>query len=244
MTKPQITRITAELLQLSVSQLVLLLQRHALPWLVLTKRREVVQKIAEFRGEREAWRPCVDNANLSAILALLLAQDIPPAQIEPFTMSLLRYISPHFNGSSLVDLLRVETIQTILELLKVSGEAGEARRSRVSIPHPAKKKYHLQYDLISFQIRGAFVTVATLLLDSKEEKGRKNIIGCFLQQHALGITARLAEVINDSVVRQPPIQEQRRCIRALEEMIRLCESYIRIARPPVRGSKPGIGGQC
>jgi serine/threonine-protein kinase ATR len=115
-----------------VPQLVIHIQRYALPWLVLSKRKEVVQKIAEYRGEKEAWRPCIDNANLSSILALLLMQDIPVSQIESFSMSLLRHVSPHFNSSSLADLLRAETVQVILELLKAAGDGDQNRRFRVS----------------------------------------------------------------------------------------------------------------
>ena len=123
----------AELLQLSVPDLVLLLQQHALPWLVLTKRRDVIQKIADFRGDKETWLPCIDNANLGAILALLLTQDTPGADGEAFAMTLLRYISPHFDGLSLADLLRSGPVPTILELLKAAGEADEGRKPRVSL---------------------------------------------------------------------------------------------------------------
>ncbi len=140
-SRPQTTMVVAELLSTSVPELVLRLQRYALPWLVLTKRKEVVQKIAEFRAEKEAWQPCVDNANLGSILALLLAQDVVPAEIESFTMTLLRHISSHFNGLSLVDLVRAEMLQTTLELLKAAGDA-DSRRSRVRKPardpHPQR----------------------------------------------------------------------------------------------------------
>ena len=74
--------------------------------------------------------------------------------------------------------------------------------------------------------------MANLLLEGKEARS-KNAVRTFLHQYALGITARLTEVINDNVAKDPPAQEQQRCIRALEEMVRLCDSAIRIARPQV-----------
>lgn len=78
--------------------------------------------------------------------------------------------------------------------------------------------------------------MATMILaankDTKHKKG--SVIGRFLQSYILGLMARLTDVINDSVSAHPPVLEQRRCIRALEEMIRLCKSYARIARPQVR----------
>jgi serine/threonine-protein kinase ATR len=55
-----------------------------------------------------------------------------------------------------------------------------------------------------------------------------------MQQHALGLATRFSEVINDSVMLGPSMYERRRCIRALEEMVRIGKSYVRIARPQVR----------
>jgi serine/threonine-protein kinase ATR len=136
-TKPQITRSVAELLQMKVSDLLCLLQRYALPYLVLTKKKDVVQKIAEARGEQDASSPIKDLANLPHILALLLTQETP--DIENFTMTTLRQISTHFEHIEFLDLWRSEAGQwndaqflTILELLKISAEADSARQSRVS----------------------------------------------------------------------------------------------------------------
>lgn len=118
---------------MSVEEFLLTVQTHALPWLVLTKRKEVVQKIAEARGEEDAWQPCWENVNLGAVLVLLLTQDAPDA--DEFAMSHLRYISPHFNHMSLADLLRAEPVMTALGLLKALGEADGAKKHRVSVPY-------------------------------------------------------------------------------------------------------------
>jgi serine/threonine-protein kinase ATR len=67
--------------------------------------------------------------------------------------------------------------------------------------------------------------------DGKPKKG--NIIGRYLQSHVLGIMARLADVINDPRMDIPPVQEQKRCIRAIEETVKICKEYARIARPQV-----------
>ena len=233
MSKPQTTRIVADLFQLGVSELVLHIQRHALPWLVLSKRRDVVQKIAEFRGENEAWQPCVDSANLSSILALLLIQDVPAHQLETYTMALLRNISSHFNKSTLVELLRAEAVPVILELLKSAGDADESRKALVCSRRHKTVRLSINID----KVHSAFATMADLLLETKEAKKKKTAVRSFLYQYALGITARLTEVINDNVARHPPVQEQRRCIRAMEELVKLCDSTIRIARPQVR--RPG-----
>lgn len=129
-SKPQTTRMVAELLQMSVPELLRLLQTHALPWLVLTKKREVIQKIAEARGDDHVWQTCCDGPNLSAILSLLLVQDV--ADIDSYAMTLFRSISPHFEDTPLVDLLGSEPLLTAFGLFKASGEADDARKSRVS----------------------------------------------------------------------------------------------------------------
>lgn len=74
----------------------------------------------------------------------------------------------------------------------------------------------------------------TILSANKDTKGKKgNTIGRFLQSHILGLMARLTDTLNDSVVIQAPILEQRSAIKTLEEMIKVCKQYCRIARPQV-----------
>ncbi|KAG7291844.1 hypothetical protein NEMBOFW57_001865 [Staphylotrichum longicolle] len=215
-TKPQTARLVADLMQISVSGLLLVLQKHALPWLVLTKKQEVIQKITEARGETETWQTCMDHANLPSILALLLVQDAP--DIAAHAMSLLGHVSSHIGGFELVDLLRTDPLTIALELFKAGAEANETRKARVRV---------------------ALTTMATLMLpdqkaDQKEKRPKKSqIVGCYLQQHALGLTSRLSEVINDTWMLRPPVSEQRRCLGAMEEMIRVCNSYVCIARPQI-----------
>ena len=128
--RPQRSRAIAELLQISVNELLLLIQTHALPWLVLDKRQDVIQRIAEARQEKDVWRPLMDAPNLAATLALLLVQDA--GNIEEFTKSRLNEISPHFHSLSLLDLFQSEPVFIALELLKAAGSADEARQPLVS----------------------------------------------------------------------------------------------------------------
>lgn len=73
-----------------------------------------------------------------------------------------------------------------------------------------------------------------LLADQKDKRGKKShIVGRYLQQHALGLAQRLSDVINDTLLAHPPVSEQRRCLGAMEEMIKICTSYVCIARPQV-----------
>jgi serine/threonine-protein kinase ATR len=139
-SRPQTTIAIAELLQITLNEFLVLIQTHALPWLVLTKKREVIQKIAEARGEKEPWQTCLDNANFGSILALLMIQDVP--DVENFAIGLLRHISSHFDGTSLIEYLRADPVPTALELLKASGEAIESRKPLVSVnEHPSPYSY-------------------------------------------------------------------------------------------------------
>lgn len=227
-SNPQTARMVADLLQMGVSDLLLMLQKHALPWLVLTKKRDVIQKIAEARGETGTWQPCLEPSNMPSILALLLVQDTP--DVAGHAMSLLGHISSHFAGTQLVELLRTEPTTTALELFKAGSEANEARKVRVSQAEPGERS-----NAHSSQVQAALTTMASLLLaDQKDKRSKKsNVVGRYFQQHALGLAQRLSEVINDTLLLHPPVSEQRRCLGAMEEMIRICKSYVCMARPQV-----------
>ncbi|KAI0897246.1 phosphatidyl inositol 3-kinase [Annulohypoxylon nitens] len=211
-SRPKLTRLLAELLDMSVAELLLYVQKYALPWLVLTKKRDVIEKIAEARGEEEIWRSCLDEANLGPILALLLTQDTP--DIQEYCMDLLKYISPHLSESGgLLELLRIEPIGTTLELLKAAGDADEDRKGH---------------------IRGVLNKVASMMLAGSGELKSKKVhaSGPFLQRYALALMAGLTQVIND-VSSRTPSQERKRYIKAMEEMIRTGKHYIRVARPQI-----------
>ncbi len=129
--KPKPIRLLAEMMSMSVDDLIMYIHRHAMPWLVLTGKRDVIQRIAEVRGEEESWQPCLDNANLGPILALLLVQEV--SDVQEYSMNLLRQISSHFDDLKFIDLLQMEPLITALELLKASGDAEESRKPHVSL---------------------------------------------------------------------------------------------------------------
>lgn len=128
--RPQISRALAELLQISVNQLLLLVQTHALPWLVLMRKKDVVQKIVEARGEKDAISLLMDSENNGPIMALLLVQD--PPDPEQFVISRLSEFSSDFQSLDLEGLMRPETVSIVLELLKAAGDADEDKKPRVS----------------------------------------------------------------------------------------------------------------
>jgi serine/threonine-protein kinase ATR len=227
--RPQTVMRLADLLEISVNQLLLMLQRHALPWLVLNKRRDVIVKIAEARGDSEPWMACLDSANLPVILSLLLSQDVE--EVESYVLSLFRYISPYFDGLTLVDLLQAETFMTTLELLRASGEAQEAQTVRVGNVNHLSGSHSIS-DIS--QIRRALSIMANAVAEPATRRAKKgHLVSYFLQQHALGLATRFSEIINDSAMLQPLMRERQQYVRAMEEMVKLGKSYIRIARPQV-----------
>ncbi|RBR22292.1 hypothetical protein FVER53590_01978 [Fusarium verticillioides] len=205
--RPQMSRTIAELLQVSVNELLLLIQTHALPWLVLDKQKDVIQKIAEARQESEVWLPLIDPANLAATLALLLVQDTD--DIASFAKSRLEELSTHFQTEPLVNLLQVEPVLTVIELLKAAGDADETKKAPV---------------------RKALDTMAKMMIPAnKETRAKKSDhTARFIHSQLLGLMACLFDVINDQSLPDP---ERRRYIRAMEEMIRVSRGYASTARP-------------
>lgn len=81
----------------------------------------------------------------------------------------------------------------------------------------------------------ALSIMANLLTRATQEKPKKShLIGRWLEPLTLGLTQRFAEVINQAPESHNRVREQKRHLRAMEEMIRICGSYISVARPQVR----------
>ena len=129
LVKPQTSQLMADLLGISVSGFLLLTQSYSLPWLVLAKKGDVIQRIAEARKDANDWAVIMAPSNMVPILALLLIQSV--SDMEVFIMSLLRSISTKFKDKELEELIRIEPASQALHLLKAAGEADESKKSRV-----------------------------------------------------------------------------------------------------------------
>lgn len=130
LTRPQTTQMVADLLRTSVAELLLLIQSHALPWLVLHRKKDIIQKFSEARRDEHLQDMFLDESNLSAILARLFVQD--EANIERFSMSALIEVCPTFSGTALTEVLKTSPVLTILELLRMSVEGDESTKASVS----------------------------------------------------------------------------------------------------------------
>lgn len=76
----------------------------------------------------------------------------------------------------------------------------------------------------------AFKLLASSSPSASEEK--TDPVGAFLSQHILGFMARFGEVVND-VQNQYSAIEKIRCIKGVEEMVKIGKKVIKVARPQV-----------
>lgn len=110
-------------MQIDVAEFLKITQHYTLPYMVLYKRPEIVEKIAQAVGLK-VWDICYNN--LAAILALLLAQG--GNNIEQATMALLVNTSAEFKNCSFTELVRPEAVSIVTELLKASGDQDDEER--------------------------------------------------------------------------------------------------------------------
>lgn len=114
---------------MSVSQFVHLTQEYTLPWLILQRKVDIVQKIAQFvRGDGDVRLLCHDN--ITAILSCLLVQESEDPAAA--TMSLLAAVSSDFKKFTLESLVWPEAIQIASQILRSIQEEDEAQRALVS----------------------------------------------------------------------------------------------------------------
>ncbi|KAG0156529.1 hypothetical protein PDIDSM_3708 [Penicillium digitatum] len=110
-SRPYMAEQLCDLLGMKVDGFLRLTEVHVLPYLVLTRKRDIICRIGASRNEGESAFDQSDN---------------PEAMI----MSLLADVDPAFKGRSLAELVRIEPILIACDLLKSLGDAGEQKRER------------------------------------------------------------------------------------------------------------------
>ncbi|KAI9640177.1 serine/threonine-protein kinase M1 [Ciborinia camelliae] len=211
LSRPQTSQLMADLLEITVSEFLILTQAYTLPWLVLWRDGKTIKKIAQARNE-ESWRVCTDNANIVHIMALLLIQDVQ--NIENHTMSVLKCVSSDFEkrGLDFAFLLKMDPSSTFLHLLKVAGHAEDnSKKSRIRLA--------LQFLVENVQ-------------STDQNRKRNNPMAAFLEQHNLGLVTRISEIVNDNRDVQSSF-EKKRNLKAIEEMVTIGKIYTRAARPQI-----------
>lgn len=126
--KPQIAQQMSELLALSVSDFLSMTQVHTVPFFVLTKRQDVLQRIADACGQ-SIMVLCREHNNLAAILSCVLLQS--SSNVESMVMNLLHAVSPEFSNVDSAELLKSEPQATAAELLRAAGEEDDMKKPKV-----------------------------------------------------------------------------------------------------------------
>lgn len=124
-SRPQIAQLLCELCAIDLSEFLVLTQTFTLPYLILARKYDIIERIAQANGNMTVKALCVAKNNLTAILAVLLTQDIENP--EETTIKLLQAVSPEFGKVSFGDLVRSVPIPLAEELIKMAGEENEAK---------------------------------------------------------------------------------------------------------------------
>lgn len=129
-SRPHMAEQLCDLLGMKVDDFLRLTEVHVLPYLVLTRKRDVILRIgATYKETKSPFDICSEKNNLASILAFLLSQ--PSSDPEGMILSLFADVDPEFKGRTLSEFLRTDPILIACDLLKCLGDAGEGNESRV-----------------------------------------------------------------------------------------------------------------
>ena len=135
--KPQKAQQLADLLDLSVNQLLILTQSQTVPFLILSRQADVVRKIAHASGDNtDPWSLCKQPQNLPRILAKLLTQF--PDDFEVAAMGCLGVFKPDLQAEDLMALLKADPISVATDIFKIMSDEEGPGAGQVSSSLQAK----------------------------------------------------------------------------------------------------------
>lgn len=220
--KPQKAQQLADLTEQSVRQLLVQTQSDTLPHLVLSKRRDIIEKIAQARKAAVVDVLTYPRVNLAKILALLLSQPVP--DVERTAMETLAAVEPAIRDGSnnrLESWVALDITGIAIEILLLAADQEGVR----------KKPFY-----------NGFTTLATLAPDTKsgprKSTSKSKNLDAFCETHILGIIAYFSNVIEtpNSPGKAVPytMPERRRCIAAIGDLINLARYSVNGALPQIR----------
>lgn len=218
-SRPQKAQQLCELLSITVPRFLLQTQAETIPYLILTKNRDLLQRIATARNV-EIQDICLQPPkHLGMILAHLLLANFPNPEEE--ISRLLCEATPRFQEADVGQLIRLEPIPIACEMLKVAGEQPESKKG------------------------AAHKAIATFVAYFERKHGRSTnktatqLLAHFLEDHVLGIMTHFSDII-DARTDIYSTTEKARCIRAIAEMISLAGSHFNLgmAVPQIRACLP------
>ncbi|KAF8859864.1 protein kinase-like protein rad3 [Acephala macrosclerotiorum] len=203
LVRPQTSQLMADLLKISVTEFLILTQSYTLPYLIMTKKIDVISRIAE-ASNKNNFNLLMHKDNLVSVIALLLQQSV--ADMETYVLSLLRLADVEFKNYDLNTLLRIGASEKALLLLKAAAEADDSKKSRI--------RFGLQF----------------LAEQTADNADGKKAFGTFFDIHILGLVTKLSDVINDPNDGYT-VTEKRLCVKTAEELVKVAKNQTRIARP-------------
>lgn len=126
--RPQIAQYISELLGMSVDEFLVLTQVYTVPYFVLTKKRDILQKLAQSCGQSVGLL-CMDHNNMAAILTCILLH--PSDDMGSIYLKFLAAMSSEFSDIRWRDLLWAQAVSIASELLKVASEGNGVKGPKV-----------------------------------------------------------------------------------------------------------------
>ena len=215
-SRPQKAQQFCELAGSELNQWLVQTQNYTVPTLVLTKKREILARIAAARGATTSiYELCVSpKTNLVAILSLLLSQGGP--EIEELASACLSDASSDFPDLS--TLVKGEATLLGCAMLKSIGAQDDQKKSR------------------SYQAFQAFANIVQRRPGQTRAHSKSSkTVAEYFDNHILGILNHFSEVLENAQGLYP-VQDKILCIRAISEMIVMIKQQVSIALPQMRAT--------
>ncbi|KAF2457856.1 hypothetical protein BDY21DRAFT_320173 [Lineolata rhizophorae] len=217
-SRPQLIQTLSELLGKSVNQFLVQTQTDTLPYLVLMKKRNILERLAAARGPSVSILDlCMTpSKNRAATLARLLQHD--PKDFENTAREFLCGAAEAPNDLDIASLVKSEPIQIACELLKSAAEVEVSKRSHI------------------YQAIQSLAVIEQRKPGLKSNPKPSKLLAGFFEAHVLGIMTYFSEVIDNraETYNLQPMFERKRCLRALEQMILMAKNKVTIALPQIR----------
>ena len=217
-SRPQKAQQLCDLLSTEVKRFLIMTQQETIPSLVLTKKKDILQRIAAARGNSTSVQDvCLQpKTHLAATLAVLLAQ--PGPDTEEAAAACLIEVAPRFRGMDITNLVKLDPALVACYMLKYIGDQSDSRKSR------------------AYQAFQIFANIAERRPGQTRahSKSSRMVIALF-DTHILGIMTHFSEVLENNAGVYPT-QEKVRCIKAIAEMINMNKRQVNAALPQIRAA--------
>ncbi|TKA77849.1 hypothetical protein B0A55_05162 [Friedmanniomyces simplex] len=211
-SRPQRAQQMCELLGTDINTFLLTTQRHTVPTLVLTKRKDVLQRIAAARGTANISDLVLQpKTNLAATVAVLLTQ--PANDLEEAALECLEGVATNFRGTDLKNLVKIDAPMIACEMLKRTADAPDRQKPRL------------------YRAIQVFANIAERRPGQSKAPGKANkALFEFFDLHILGVMAHFSMTLENAA----PVFEKVRCLKAMKDMIHLVKSRVGTALPQLR----------